>query len=75
MHDLELDCRDLRCPMPIVRISAAIQGMSPGELLRVEANDPAFHADVEAWSSMTGNELVEFESGEVQSAVIRVQGS
>ncbi|MEZ6015926.1 MAG: sulfurtransferase TusA family protein [Planctomycetota bacterium] len=70
VHDL--DCRGLKCPMPIVRIAQAMQRISPGELLRVDASDPAFRADVRAWSAMTNNELVEFEAADgVQRAVLR----
>lgn len=65
-----LDCKDLRCPMPIVRISQAVKGMQPGERLFVEATDPAFQADLDAWTKHLGHILVEFQSGAIQRAVI-----
>jgi TusA-related sulfurtransferase len=57
--------------MPIVRISQAIAGLKPGETLQVEATDPAFRSDVEAWSRKTGNSIVEFEEGEVLRVTLR----
>lgn len=71
MADKFLDCKQLNCPMPIVKISQAMKNMSPGETLEVEATDPAFEADLKAWINQMGNELLEFSSGEVQRAVIR----
>jgi len=56
--------------MPIVRISQTIKAMAAGERLRVEASDPAFRADVEAWTRRLGHLLVEFHAGAVQQAVI-----
>ncbi len=67
-----LDCRKLLCPMPIVKISLAVKEMEPGDVLVVEATDPAFELDVQAWADMTGNQLEEFEGGDVQRATIRV---
>ncbi len=65
-----LDVTGLSCPIPIVRISKAIKGISSGETLAVEADDPAFRPDLEAWVRKTGNRLVEFTDGDVQRAVV-----
>ena len=56
--------------MPIVRISQSIKTMEPGERLHVEASDPAFRADLEAWARRVGHVLVEYRDGAVQQAVI-----
>ena len=71
----ELDCTGMNCPLPIVRISQAMRQITPGELLRVTASDPAFGADVSAWVRKTGHELVEFSDHGVQTAVIRKAAS
>jgi len=74
MHDQsrELDCRGLKCPMPIVKIAQEAKSLSPGELMRVVASDPAFKADIHAWVKVTGNELVSFDAGATgQVAVVR----
>jgi len=54
-----LDARNLSCPMPIVKTAVAIKGLAPGQLLEVLATDPGSVKDFAAWSSTTGNELVE----------------
>ena len=67
-----LDCRDLQCPMPIVKLSLAVRELASGESLTIEATDPAFEADLRAWSQMTGHTIEDFERGDVQRARIQV---
>ena len=66
-----LDCRNLNCPMPIVKISEAFKALQAGDTLTVTATDPAFRADLEAWTRKTGNQLVSFSDDAVKSAVVR----
>ncbi len=49
--------------MPIVKISQAVKTMACGQQLLVQANDPAFKADLEAWVRRMGHRLVAFEDG------------
>ncbi len=69
--DEYLDCKDMKCPLPIVKLSKAIKQMAAGQIVAVEATDPAFKSDVQAWVKTTGCELLEFIEGPVQVAVIR----
>ena len=71
MADKYLDCTQLRCPEPIVKLSKAFKQMASGQTLAVEASDPAFESDVQAWVKIMGYELLEFTEGPVQKAVIR----
>jgi TusA-related sulfurtransferase len=56
--------------MPVVKISQTVKALAGGDVLRVEATDPAFRADVEAWVRCMGHRLLEFHDGPVQQAVI-----
>jgi tRNA 2-thiouridine synthesizing protein A len=69
--DRYLDCKGLACPMPIVRVSQAVQEISCGQTLQVEATDPAFKSDLEAWTQTMEHELLEFSEGPIQRALIR----
>ena len=71
MADIILDCRNLNCPMPIVKIAKAIKTMDIDQTLEVTATDPAFKADVEAWIRKTGNEMVTFEDGAEKKALLK----
>ena len=70
MDTITLDCRGSVCPMPIVQIARAIKTLAEGQLLQVQADDPAFAADVEAWASQTGHELRELSGAPVFTALI-----
>jgi tRNA 2-thiouridine synthesizing protein A len=56
--DLELDCRGLRCPLPIIRLAQAIGDVPLGGVVRVVADDPATGPDTQAWCRMRGHEYV-----------------
>ena len=71
MADGVLDCKGLKCPMPIVQLSLAIKDLEVGATLRVEATDPAFIPDLKAWVEITGHDIESVEQGEVKTAVVR----
>lgn len=54
--DLELDCRGLRCPLPVVELARALPRVGVGEVVAVVATDPAARHDVPAWCRMRGQE-------------------
>jgi TusA-related sulfurtransferase len=60
MQATELDARGLHCPMPIVKTAKAMKELGPGALLKLIATDRGSIADVPAWASSTGNELLEW---------------
>ena len=56
--DLELDCRGLRCPLPIIKLGNAIADVPVGGTVAVVADDPAARPDTQAWCRMRGHEYV-----------------
>jgi tRNA 2-thiouridine synthesizing protein A len=56
--DLELDCRGLRCPLPIIRLANAISDVPVGGTVAVVADDPATRPDTQAWCRMRGHDYV-----------------
>ncbi|RYU09590.1 sulfurtransferase TusA family protein [Nocardioides iriomotensis] len=58
MTDLELDCRGLRCPLPVIRLANAIGDVPVGGTVAVVADDPATGPDTQAWCRMRGHEFV-----------------
>jgi len=51
-----LDCRGRRCPQPILDLARHIGDVGVGELITVEADDPAARPDIAAWCRMRGHE-------------------
>ncbi|MDD5064401.1 MAG: sulfurtransferase TusA family protein [Phycisphaerae bacterium] len=70
MADKQLDCKNLRCPMPIVKVSKAMKEINIGQTLYVEATDFAFKADIEAWTQKMGHKIVQFTDGPTKQVVI-----
>lgn len=70
--DKILDCKGLRCPMPLVRLNGFLKDVDKGQQVEVQATDPAFLPDIEAWSEHTGNQLISKRTdGNVYIALIR----
>ncbi len=59
--DSTLDCLKMLCPMPIIKISAAVKGLQVGQTLLMLADDPGSKPDMIAWAKQTGNELLGVE--------------
>jgi len=71
--DVELDCRGMFCPLPIVQLKKATKSMKPGQVLRLLATDPGSVRDVPSWAGKTGNRVVEAsEDSGVYTYVIEV---
>lgn len=56
--DVELDVRQLACPLPILRAKKSLSQMSSGQVLRIVATDKEAPKDFEVFCRQTGNELV-----------------
>ncbi|MFB0520932.1 MAG: sulfurtransferase TusA family protein [Desulfatiglandales bacterium] len=70
--DAELDCVGLYCPMPIAQTKQEIDKLEVGQVLRVEADDPAAEEDIKRWAKRTGHEIVKLEKeGTVLTFYIR----
>ncbi len=56
--DLELDCRDMVCPLPVIELARRIGEVEVGQVVAVVADDAAARVDVPAWCRMRGQEYV-----------------
>ena len=55
---LEIDCRGLVCPAPVIELARRREDVEVGDLLAVVSTDAAARYDVPAWCRMTGQEYV-----------------
>jgi tRNA 2-thiouridine synthesizing protein A len=55
---LELDCRTMMCPMPVIELARHLADVEVGELIAVVAQDSAAAVDVPAWCRMKGQDYV-----------------
>ena len=71
---LEVDARGHRCPAPTLRLQRALDGVGPGRLVRLLADDPMARIDVPHFLSGKGHRLVEISSeGSTLSFLIETQ--
>lgn len=61
---LELDCRGMNCPLPILKTKKAIGSIELGQILKMVATDPGSIPDVAAFSRRTGHETVQQTEGD-----------
>ncbi len=57
-YDVELDARDLACPMPLLKAKLALNGMSIGSVLKVLATDAGSQRDFRSFARLAGHSLL-----------------
>ena len=60
-YDTELDCIGFYCPMPMAMTKEEIEKINIGQVLKVEADDPAAEEDIKRWAKRTGHKILKFE--------------
>ena len=62
--DLELDCRGLLCPRPVIELARHLEDVAVGGVIGVVAEDVAAAVDIPAWCRMRGQEYVGSDSAD-----------
>lgn len=70
-----LNCVGMLCPLPIIELGKAADGLPAGAEIVVRADDPAARADVAAWCRMRGHALVSVGTDDdgVSTFVVRLR--
>jgi Predicted redox protein, regulator of disulfide bond formation len=53
-----LDCRGMRCPLPVIKLARRLPEVPVGTVVRVLADDPAAAVDIPAWCRMREQEFL-----------------
>ena len=73
--DFEVDACGLMCPLPLLRLKKALQGLETGKVIRVLATDPAAVLDFGVFIEQAGHGLLHREEeGGVLRFLIRKGG-
>ncbi|GAA1133641.1 hypothetical protein GCM10009630_34780 [Kribbella jejuensis] len=56
--NVELDCRGLLCPLPVIKLAKTLPTVAIGDTVTVLADDPAAATDIPAWCRMRTQDLV-----------------
>lgn len=57
MATTKLDLKGMSCPMPIMKVAAAVKKGTSGDVFEAVCDDAGFEPDVLAWCKETGNKL------------------
>ena len=63
--DLLIDCRGLRCPLPVLKLEKRLPSLLPGEQLVVLATDPMAKLDIPLYCRQQGAACAESAEGDV----------
>jgi tRNA 2-thiouridine synthesizing protein A len=55
---VHLDLKGLKCPLPVLRANKAMRALASGDVLEVEATDPASAKDFETYCQTAGHVLL-----------------
>lgn len=73
MIDVELDCRGMFRPVPIVQLKKVTKNMQPVQLIRLVATEPGSRRDIPVWAEKTWNEILNSsEEGNEFTCIIKV---
>lgn len=56
---MSVDACGLMCPMPVIRLKKAMDGLSSGEVVELKATDKGTCKDIPNWVKQTRHELVD----------------
>lgn len=57
LPEQEIDARGLRCPLPVIRMEAALRRMAPGAGLTIIADDPVAVLDLPHFAREGGHKI------------------
>ncbi|MBV1903967.1 MAG: sulfurtransferase TusA family protein [Marinosulfonomonas sp.] len=60
--DNDLDALGLLCPLPVLKARKRLAGLKAGQVLRMQADDPAAIIDVPHFCIESGHELIATQS-------------
>ena len=60
--NVDLDCRGLICPLPVIRLAKTLPTVAIGDTVTVLADDPAAATDIPAWCRMRAQELASVDA-------------
>ncbi len=73
MKRVEVDCRRMLCPMPVIKVQNEAAKMVPGEEIEAICTDPGALNDIPSWSRINGHEVLETRTeGNEYIIVVRV---
>lgn len=58
---LELDCSQMLCPMPVIKLQNQIKKMAVNQSIKIICTDPGTLHDIPTWCRLHGHEILEIK--------------
>lgn len=52
---ISLDCRGLKCPLPVLKLEKRAEGLAPGTAIELRSDDPVARIDIPLWCRQHGH--------------------
>lgn len=72
---IRINACGLSCPGPIMKLKQAVENSAVGERILIEATDPGFARDAQAWCESTGNNFISHETAKGISTIVVEKGN
>ncbi len=59
MSRVQLDCRRMLCPMPVIKVQNQAAELEAGDEIEAVCTDPGVLNDIPAWSRINGHKVLE----------------
>lgn len=59
MKSLQLDARNLLCPLPVIKVQNLVKTLEPGDTVEVVCTDPGALQDIPSWCRMYGHVVLD----------------
>ena len=70
-----LDCTDLKCPLPLLKLKVAINDDCSDRAIRLLTTDPISLRDIPAFCKRTGHHLASINEGPLLEFIIELRGN
>lgn len=61
MKSMQVDAKNLLCPMPVIRCQDSIKQLQAGDRLTICCTDPGAKNDIPAWCRINGHKVIDIE--------------
>jgi len=69
----ELNVCGMCCPMPLINIRKAVEGLQPGDTIHITGDDPVFQESVEDFCEENNHQIIEVtKEGRTVHLVVKV---
>lgn len=70
MKRVELDCRRMLCPMPVIKVQNQAAELEEGDEIEAICTDPGALNDIPSWSRINGHKVLETRSEKDEYIVV-----